>query len=196
VSIADRQLTRVLTAASKGDRHAAAELLPLVYDQLRELARRRMSRLPKGQTIQPTALVHEAYLRIAGRDDPGWSGQSAFMAAAARAMRNILVDRARARSTVKRGGGAPRHRMDLDEIGVGFESPSDRVLALDSALRRLEEVDERKSRIVTMRCFGGLTMDETAVAVGVSSRTVEREWRFAKAWLHREITGQTPRVTP
>jgi RNA polymerase sigma factor (TIGR02999 family) len=196
VSIADRQLTRVLAAASKGDRHAAAELLPLVYDQLRELARRRMSRLPKGQTIQPTALVHEAYLRIAGTEDPGWTGQSAFLAAASRAMRNILVDRARARSTVKRGGGAQRRRIDPDEIGVGFESPSDRVLALDSALRRLEEVDERKSRIVTMRCFGGLTMDETAVAVGVSSRTVEREWRFAKAWLHREITGQTPRVTP
>jgi RNA polymerase sigma factor (TIGR02999 family) len=171
--------------AAAGDRTAAAELLPLVYGELRQLARARMARLAPGQTLQPTALVHEAYMRVIGNEDPGWDGRGHFFAAAARAMRNILVDEYRRKGALKRGGG--RRRLDLDEGDLAIESPQEDLLALDEALTRLERDDPRKGRIVNLRYFAGLSTEETAAALDVSVGTIEREWRYIKAWLRTQL---------
>ncbi len=179
-----RTVTRLLQGGHGGaDR--AEELLPLVYDELRALARARMSREAPGQTIQATALVHEAYLRLVGEEDPGWDGRSHFFGAAAQAMRRILVEQARGKARLKRGGG--RGRVELDEALVNAAAPDDEVLAVDEAVRRLERQDARKGRIVNLRYFAGLTVEETAAALGVSTGTVERDWRFIKAWLQVEL---------
>ncbi len=177
-------VTLALKAAA-GDRQAAAELLPLIYDDLRQLARARMARLAPGQTLQPTALVHEAYARVIGGGDPGWDGRGHFFAAAAQAMRNILVDQARRKAALKHGGGRRRH--ELEDFDLAIQPPREDILALDEALQRLEADDPRKGRIVNLRYFAGLTAEETAAALDVSVGTVEREWRYIKAWLHTQL---------
>ena len=166
-------VTRMLHAASAGDARASAELLPLVYDELRELARARMARTPPGNTLQPTALVHEAYLRLVGRDASSWNSRGHFFAAAAQAMRQILVDQARRKGRLKHGGGLGR--VDLDRAEPVIEPPTDDILALDEALNRLEQDDPRKVQVVMLRYFAGLTEAETAAAMDLSPATVRRE---------------------
>lgn len=180
-------LEQTLSAASRGDRKAAAELLPLVYNELRNLARARLGHVPAGNTLQPTALVHEAYMRLVGDRDPGWDTRGHFFAAAAEAMRQVLVDQARRKKRVKRGGD--RKRIDgVEEFEVPLTSPVDDILALDEAIERLRADDERKAQIVTLRCFAGLNREETAAALDLSVPTIDREWRYIVARLHKELT--------
>jgi len=184
----DKPATRMLRAATHGDSGAAQDLLPLVYEELRTLARSWLKREGPGQTLQPTALVHEAYLRLVGDDDPGWEGRGHFFAAAARAMRRILVDRAREKMAKKRGG--ERHRVSADLVEPMVEPPSEEVLAVDEAVKRLEEEDPRKGQIVNLRYFARMTAAETAAALGISVGTVGREWRYIRAWLECELSGE------
>jgi RNA polymerase sigma factor (TIGR02999 family) len=180
---ADPRITRILTATTRGDREAAHELLPLLYDELRSLARARMAMLAPGQTLQATALVHEAYLKLVGSADPGWDGRGHFFAAASRAMRQILVDQARRKGAAKHGGD--RKRLDIDDVDVVLEGPADDVMALNEALEKLESEDSRKAQIVMLRQFAGLRREEVAAALGVSVRTVDREWNYSIARLHQ-----------
>lgn len=175
-------VTQMLRAAGAGDARAAAELLPLVYSELHKLAQARMAKTPPGNTLQPTALVHEAYLRLIGREDPGWSNRGHFFAAAAQAMRQILVEQARRKASVKHGGG--RKRVDLELAEPFVEPPAEDLVALDEALKRLEQADPRKGKIVMLRYFAGLTNEETAAALDVSVPTIEREWRFIRTFLY------------
>ncbi|MHC4137622.1 MAG: sigma-70 family RNA polymerase sigma factor [Planctomycetota bacterium] len=175
----------MLQAASRGDEKAAEELLPLVYTELRRLAQSWMARVPPGQTLQPTALVHEAYLRLIGGEDPSWEGRRHFFFAVSRAMRQILVEQARRKASLKRGGG--RRRVQADNDLPAFEEPVEDMLALDDALERLEREDPRKHRIVMLRFFAGLTAEETAGVMDLSLRTVVREWRYIRAKLYQEI---------
>ena len=187
MSAGDREsVTRVLRAVIDGDPRAAHDLLPLVYDELRTLARARLRKVPPGQTLQPTALVHEAYMRLVGDLDPGWDGRGHFFASAARAMRDILVEQARRKSARKRGGD--RKRVNADQVEPAIEPPGDDVLAVHEAVQRLERDDPRKGEIVNLRYFARLTNEETAEALGVSVGTVEREWRYIRAWLQRALS--------
>jgi RNA polymerase sigma factor (TIGR02999 family) len=185
-------VTLLLEGAGRGDPRASQALLPLVYDELRRLAERRLAREPAGATLQATALVHEAWLRLVGDDGaPGdWGSRGHFFGAAAQAMRRILVERARARRAVKRGGGAAR--VTLAEDAWAAPVPDEDLLALDEALERLSARDERKARVVLLRHFAGLTVEETAAALGVSPATVKSDWAFARAWLARELGGAAP----
>lgn len=178
-------VARTLEAASRGDRCAADELIPLVYDELRALARARLSALPPGQTLGPTALVHEAYLRLTAGVDPKWDHRGHFFGAAARAMRDILVEQARRKGALKRGGDRQRVEAEIAEP----ESSSSDLLAVHEALERLEHDDPRKGRLVELRYFAGFSSEETAEILGVSVRTVEREWRYARAWLKNALGG-------
>jgi RNA polymerase sigma factor (TIGR02999 family) len=179
-------IVRTLDAGARGDPHAAATLLPLVYGELKKLAHARLAKLPSGQTLNTTALVHEAYLRVVGPRDPGWSHRGHFFAAAAQAMRNILVDQARRKCSLKRGGGRkPAELVDAEDRG----SPLDDILAIHEAVARLEAVDPRKGQIVNLRFFAGLTEEETAATLGVSRDTVKREWRYTKRWLYCVLKG-------
>jgi RNA polymerase sigma factor (TIGR02999 family) len=181
------QVTQILRAVESGSPGAASELLPLVYDELRGLARRQMAQGPAGQTLQPTALVHEAYLRLVGNEGLRWRSRAHFYAVAALAMRQILVDRARRRSAAKRGGD--RVRVSLEQVDpAAGELPAEQFLALDAALERLDGADHQKAQVVMLRYFAGLTIPETARSLDVSPATVKREWQFAKAWLYREMT--------
>jgi RNA polymerase sigma factor (TIGR02999 family) len=184
---AETPLTKVLAAAGAGDRQAASELLPLVYDALRELARARLAAAPPGVTLQPTALVHEAYIKLVGKADPGWDGRAHFFGAAAQAMRDILVDQARRRSSLKRGGNAQR----VDDFEPVIEEPSVDILALHDALTELEQQDERKARVVMLHFFAGLTLEETAAALKISVPTVQREWRFTRSLLFTRLGGES-----
>jgi RNA polymerase sigma factor (TIGR02999 family) len=166
-------------------RQSADELLPAVYAELRRLAAALGGRLAPGQTLQPTALVHEAYLRLVRDHDPGWDGRRHFFGAAARAMREILVDQARRKTSQKHGGGAGR--VELAEGLAWIEPPADNLLALDEAIQRLQDEDPRLAEIVRLRYFTGLSVEETAAVVGVSARTVNRDWRYARAWLARRL---------
>jgi RNA polymerase sigma factor (TIGR02999 family) len=160
----------------------------VVYDELRRLADRYLSAERPGQTLQPTALVHEAYLRLVGPADVGWENRAHFFGAAARAIRRILTERARSRSRLKRGDG--ERPLSLEAVAsVGVDGPSFDLLALDEALRRLSVLDAQKAQVVELRFYGGLSVDETATALGVSASTVAREWAFARIWLHREMSG-------
>ena len=179
-----RQITQVLEEIGDG-RQSAEELLPLVYDELRSLARSRMAREMPGQTLQATALVHEAYLRLIGDTDPGWNGRGHFFGAAALAMRRILVEQARRKGRLRHGGG--QQRLDVVDARLAIEPPGDDVLAVDDAVKRLEREDPRKGRIVNLRYFAGLTAKETAQVLGLSVGTIEREWRFIKSWLQVEL---------
>jgi len=188
------RVTTLLTAIGTGDRQAASDLLPLLYDSLRQLAERRLARLPPGQTLQPTALVHEAFLKLVGESDPGWDGRGHFFAAAAQAMRDILVDRARRKGRVKHGSG--RRRVDFPpELAamVEHERPDDEILSVDRVLDRMRDEHPRQAEIVMLRYFAGLSNEQIAEVLGVSTRTVERDWRFARAWLTHAIgTGPEP----
>lgn len=178
-------LTGLLKAAGTGDERAASEILPLVYDELRRLAATYLAKTPPGNTFQATALVHEAYMRLVGADDPGWDGRRHFFGAAAQAMRNILVEQARRKGTAKRGAG--QKRLEAKDSDLAIEPPSEDVLALNEALTKLEVTEPRKAEIVMLHHFAGLTMDETAAAMGCSLSTVEREWRFTRALLFSQI---------
>ena len=180
------EVTRVLTLIRGGDKDAASELLPLVYKELRSLAHRLMAREPPGQTLQPTALVHEAYLRLLG-DSSTWENRGHFFAAAAIAMRRILVERARRRRAIRHGGG--RRRVSFDERVLPPDPKDAELLAIDEALSRLEAHDQRASRVVHLRYFAGLGIEEISELMGVSTATVSRDWTYARAWLRREITG-------
>ena len=180
---------------ARGNDAAADELLPIVYDELRRLAGSYLRNEPPNQTLQPTALVHEAYLRIVGPDGSGGSGGSGgshscanraqFFAIAARAMRRLLIDHARRRRAVKRGGD--RRRLPLEDVNELSVDRDEYVVALDDALTELAELDPQLSRVIELRFFGGLNVEETALVIGVSPVTVKRRWRMAKGWLHREI---------
>lgn len=187
---AAEDVTRLLEAIDVGDRRAADELLPLVYGELRKLAASRLARLAPGQTLQPTALVHEAYLELIGKKDPGWKSRGHFFGAAAHAMRDILVDAARRKSRLKHGGDQQRVEL-VDSIvpDPGLDIPADDLLAMDEALVRLGAEHPRKRQIVMLRYFAGLSNELLAEVLDVSTRTIEREWRFAKAWLHKELAG-------
>ncbi|MHC4140659.1 MAG: sigma-70 family RNA polymerase sigma factor [Planctomycetota bacterium] len=178
-------ITQLLNAASDGDRDAAAELLPLIYGELHRIAQARMSMQRSGATLQPTALIHEAYLCLLGDDKPSWNSRGHFFGAAAQAMRQILVDQARRKASLKRGGG--RKRFALDDVEPAVAPPSIDILALDEALQRLERDDPRKARVVMLRYFAGLTARETAAALDISVPTVEREWRFTRTLLHMQL---------
>ena len=179
-------VTRILARVEQGDSKAAAELLPVVYDELRRLAAGMMAREAAGQTLQPTALVHEAWLRLAGenKDEP-WAGRTQFFAAAAEAMRRILVENARRKSRVKRGGGW--QRIQLEGLDVASAADEATLLVVNEALERLEAQDPLKAKVVMLRFFAGLTADEIAPTLGVAVPTVKRHWRFARAWLLEEI---------
>jgi RNA polymerase sigma factor (TIGR02999 family) len=170
--------------------HPAHDLVPQLYAELRKLARSRMAGVPPGNTLQPTALVHQAYLRLVGAGDPGWNSPGHFFAAAAQAMRQILVEQARRKSARKHGGG--QERLDIEDEDPAIEPPSDDILALDQALERLQRDDPRKAEIVLLRYFAGLDREETAAALGISVRTVDREWRYIVARLHRDLGAEPP----
>jgi RNA polymerase sigma factor (TIGR02999 family) len=182
-------VTQLLDAIEGGDARAASELLPLVYDELRKLAARKLAGEKPGQTLQATALVHEAYLRLVGQDGRSWNGRGHFFAAAAEAMRRILVEKARSKRREKHGGG--RVRVELDDAELVGRMPAEDLLALDEALIRLASEDPRKARLVELRFFAGLNLEEAAEVLGVSAVTAKRDWRYARAWLHREVTGDS-----
>lgn len=188
--MADGPITQLLQDYRDGDPDAFGKLVPLVYDDLRGIARLQLRRLRPGQTLETTGLVHEAYLRLVGHDGPGWQHRGHFFAVAASAMRQILIDHARYLSREKRGGGA--EVLPLDERLVGLESHAKELIDLDIALEKLAEVDARQVRIVECRYFAGLTVEETAAALEVGTRTVEREWLKAKLWLRGELSGGLP----
>lgn len=179
------RVTQILQGIESGDPRSAEMLLPSVYEELRSLARALLARVPPGNTLQPTALVHEAYLRVTGDGDPGWNGRRHFFGAAARAMRWILVEQARRKAALKHGGG--RKRVGMDDLELPIESPSGDILALDDALEILSRSDERKARVVELRFLIGLDIAETAEVLGVSEPTVERDWRFARAFLYEQL---------
>jgi RNA polymerase sigma factor (TIGR02999 family) len=180
-------VTRILSAIEQGDARAAEQLLPLVYDELRRLAAQRLAREEPGQTLQATALVHEAYVRLVGSDQGrDWNSRGHFFAAAAEAMRRILVEQARRRKRQRHGGG--RKRLDLDEAAWVIQQPSEDVLALDEALGRLSARDPLRAELVRLRFFAGLTMPEAAQTLGISLTTAERHWTFARAWLYAELS--------
>ncbi len=179
-------VTKIVQSLQDEPCHAAEDLLPLVYDELRKLAKSRLRYERAGQTLQPTALVHEAYLRLVGNEDPKWDGRGHFFAAAARAMRQILVERARNKNTLKRGG--ERQRVTFENANPALEPPSNEVLAVDEAIKRLEQVDPRKGQIVNLRYFARMTAAETATVLGCSLASVRRDWLYIKAWLESELS--------
>jgi len=185
IQIIMSDITLMLQAIEHGDAQAASQLLTLVYDELRRVAAHKMAHEAPGHTLQPTALVHEAWLHLGGDDQPTWQNRAHFFGAAAEAMRRILVDRARAKQALKRGGDL--ERVDLDAIELPSPMPDDELLALDEALNRLATVDTRAAEMVKLCFFVGLTQAEAARELGVSLATAERVWGFARAWLLREV---------
>jgi RNA polymerase sigma factor (TIGR02999 family) len=179
-----KELTQILNALAEGDPHAAAQLLPLVYDELRRLAAHKLAHEAPGQTLEPTALVHEAYLRLVGEQH--WDGRGHFFAAAAEAMRRILVENARRKRSRKHGGECARQELDEDLLAI--PEPREDLLALDEALDKLAAKDPIKAELVKLRYFAGMTAEEAAHTLGISSTTAERYWSYSRAWLHQEIT--------
>jgi RNA polymerase sigma factor (TIGR02999 family) len=178
-------VTELLARAGAGQAGVLADVFPLVYAELRELAARQLRREPDGHTLSPTALVHEAYVRLVGYTRMEWEGRAHFMAVAATAMRRVLVEHARGHRSAKRGGAL--RRVPIDAVELGTAERSELLLALDEALDRLAALDARQARVVECRFFGGLTEEETAEALGIGLRTVKRDWAKARSWLHREI---------
>jgi len=183
----DADVTRILQAIDAGNAKAASELLPLVYDELRKLAGQRMRNESPDQTLDPTALVHEAYIRLVGKDDPGWQNRGHFFAAAAEAMRRILIDNSRRKKAARHGGHLDR--VDADAIDIAVESGEEQLLAIHEALDRLAAYDPVKAELVKLRYFVGLTIQQTAEVLGISEPTAKRYWTYARAWLYREIKG-------
>jgi RNA polymerase sigma factor (TIGR02999 family) len=190
-------VTHILCAIEQGDAHAAEQLLPLLYDELRQLAAQKLAHEKPGQTLQATALVHEAYLRLvgspgreSGEAEPHWDSRGHFFAAAAEAMRRILVEKARRKQSARRGGDMTRQDLDALEIAIP-EIPED-VLALDEALNKLAATDKTAAELVRLRFFAGLPLAKAARYLGVSPRTVDRLWAYARAWLHQELEGSRP----
>jgi RNA polymerase sigma factor (TIGR02999 family) len=179
------EFTIILERLDRGDPRAAAELLPLVYEELRKLAARKMAREKPGQTLQATALVHEAWLRLGGEDQQHWQNRAHFFAAAAEAMRRILIDNARRKQSLRHGGALDH--VSLDGLDLVTNMDDERLLALNEALDRFATVDARKAELVKLRFFAGLTNEEAAKVLGVSEPTVKRDWAYARAWLFREI---------
>jgi RNA polymerase sigma factor (TIGR02999 family) len=179
------EVTRILNALEQGNERAIDELLPVVYQELRQLAAQRLSRERPGQTLQPTALVHEAYLRLAGEKNPLWKGRTHFFAAAAEAMRRILIENARRKRRLKRG--RDRQRIDLDQAEIVVEDSPQDLLILDEALARLEATDKTKAELVKLHYFAGLTLEQAAELLDISQRTAKRYWAYARAWLYEQI---------
>jgi RNA polymerase sigma factor (TIGR02999 family) len=183
-----KDLTRILSAIEQGDAGAAAQLLPLVYDELRKLAAQRLAHEKPGQTLQATALVHEAYLRLVDQDQAQqWDSRGHFFASAAEAMRRILVENARRKRRAKHGGD--RERIEVELASLPTRMASDELIALDEALGELERQDPRKARLVTLRYFGGMTLEQAADVLQISRVTAHRDWVYARAWLHHQMTG-------
>ena len=184
----ETNITEMLVAYGRGDKESLDQLMPIVYDELRRQAARYLRREQVGHTLQTTALIHEAYLRLVDQRSVQWQNRAHFFGIAAQLMRRILVDHARTKKRAKRGGSGVR--VSLGEATAAVKSQDLDVVALDEALRRLEEIDEQQSRVVELRFFSGLTVAETAEVMGISPATVKRDWSMAKAWLHRELSGQ------
>ena len=182
-------VTRILSAIEQGDPQAAEQLLPLVYAELRRLAAQKLVSEKPGQTLQATALVHEAYLRLVDADKAqSWDSRGHFFAAAAEAMRRILVDKARKKQRLKRGNN--RLRVDLNEVEIAIEGPADDIIALDEALTTLAQKHPQRAELVKLRYFAGLTIDEAAQVLGISPSTADRHWTYARAWLYRELAPE------
>jgi RNA polymerase sigma factor (TIGR02999 family) len=188
------EVTRIMSAIEQGDPRAAEQLLPLVYEELRQLAAHKLARERPGQTLQTTSLVHEAYLRLVGSEgaagsrEPRWDSRGHFFAAAAEAMRRILIDRAREKRSEKRGG--TRKRLDIDAVDLATTATPDQLLALDEAILKLSKSDPAAARLVELRYFAGLTVDEAGKALGISTATAYRHWNYARVWLHAELLGR------
>jgi RNA polymerase sigma factor (TIGR02999 family) len=178
-------VTQILDAINRGHAGATDELLPLIYGELRLLAAQKISHEPPGHTLQATALVHEAYLRLVGTGSQGWSGRAHFFGAAAEAMRRILVENARRKRRLKRGGG--QNRVELDDAVLAIDEPAEDIIALDEALNKLAEEDGEICELVKLRYFAGLTLQQTAEIMGIPRRTADRQWAYARAWLYQEI---------
>jgi RNA polymerase sigma factor (TIGR02999 family) len=191
-------VTRILSAIKQGDPHAAEQLLPLVYDELRKLAAQKLGQEKPGHTLEATALVHEAYLRLVvpardecqSRDEKHWNTSGHFFSAAAEAMRRILIDQARHKQSQRQGGG--RRRQDIEHHQIAAPEPSLDILAVNEALERFEKVEPLKAGLVKLRYFGGLTIPQAADALGISSTTADRYWAYARAWLHAELKKDEP----
>jgi len=184
------EVTRILSALEQGEPHAAERLLPLVYDELRRLAAQKLAGEKPGQTLEPTALVHEAYVRLLGPDpDRHWSGRGHFFGAAAEAMRRILIENARRKKADKRGGG--QTRVSLDRVDAVTVAPPDELLALDEALERLGHHDPVAGQLVKLRYYAGLSLEQAAEALGISSATAYRHWTFARAWMHGQLLADS-----
>jgi RNA polymerase sigma factor (TIGR02999 family) len=181
-------VTRILSAIEGGDSKAADQLLPLVYQELRTLAACKMAHEAPGQTLEPTALVHEAWLRLTGDPHQQWEGRGHFFAAAAEAMRRILIDIARRKRAVRHGGG--QARLDIEELQLAAVTKDDELLAVNEALERFAAVDAEKAELVKLRYFVGLTIPQAAKVLGISEPTAKRQWAYARAWLHREIADR------
>ena len=180
-------ITALLNGYSLGDKEALDQLMPIVYDELRRQAARYLRREPAGHTLQTTALIHEAYVRLVDQRNVQWQNRAHFFGIAAQLMRRILVDHARTKKRVKRGGSGVR--VSLGEATVAVKGQDLDVVALDEALERLAQIDDQQSRVVELRFFSGLSVEETAEVMGISKATVKRDWSMAKAWLHRELSG-------
>jgi len=181
-------ITLLLQAAEHGQSQASEKLLPLVYDELRRLAAARMAQESAGQTLQGTALVHEAWLRMVGEGDRTWQNRAHFFGAAAEAMRRILIDRARRKSSLKHGGG--KERLDIEELELADTTPDEKVLLVNEALEQLEADQPERARVVVLKYFGGLTNKEVAAALDIGERSVDRHWLCAKLWLFKKIRAQ------
>jgi len=184
--VAMTDVTRILNAIERGDAQATDKLLPLVYEELRLLAAQKLSQEPPGQTLQATALVHEAYIRLVGDETQTWKGRRHFFTAAAEAMRRILIENARRKHRLKRGGAL--QRVDLHDADLAANGRQDDLIALDEALHKLSQTDKVKADLVKLRFFAGLTADQAAEVLGISSTTADRYWAYARSWLHLEIT--------
>lgn len=184
-------ITRILSAIDRGDQHAAAELVPLVYEELRKLAAARLAQERPGQTLQATALVHEAYLRLLGPEGAGdadWNGRGHFFGAAAEAMRRVLIDRARAKHAEKRGGGIPAADLSLDDLPLSLSDTPPDLLDLDAAMTALAAEDPPKAELVRLRFYAGLTLEQAGRVLGLSPATADRHWAYARAWLYARLS--------
>jgi RNA polymerase sigma factor (TIGR02999 family) len=187
-------VTQVLQALRQGDPRAGADLLPLVYDELRKLAAAKMAQEAPGQTLQPTALVHEAWLRLAGEADQTWDSREHFFGAAAEAMRRILIEKARRKSALRHGAG--QARLDVHEVEIAAPAPDDQMLAIDEVLDKFAALDKQKAELVKLRYFAGMTVEEAAAVVGISEATAKRWWVYVRAWLFAEVSSALARESP